>query len=495
MPRPRNNALYINFDQIDGKIVCKNDNCDNKVLHSHTANLERHLKAMHPNLYNKYIEKKDVQKQNVQLNKKVNSFTLNRANIELALVDLFVKRPFNMIKDEAFKVLTEPVLSVLNINLNNNSIRERIVEFSQKLKTEIKEDLKCKLLSLKIDAATRHDLSVLGVNVQYIKNKCVQIKTLAVKELKSSHTGEYLKTIILDILKEYDVNINQILTITTDNGANMLKAVKNLNEDLQSSMENEVENDTADSETEDEDVAPVFSEERLESIRLNFASYNITGVRCGAHTLQLCVYDVIKNAEIKMKLDKCRSVVKKLRTQNYLIILKNGRYKKPLLDCLTRWNSTFIMLERLLEIRDIVHSLIDENNSLHLSPDDWSFICEFVETFKPIYFATMKLQSEQQCFSELYIILMEITIQLENLKSTEMTNLLIDSLNKRKAKLFENELLNAAVFLDPRIKICLSAEQKDKAKKYITSLHERMNSLKGNLWQIFKRNSVKIKKL
>ncbi|XP_037821089.1 uncharacterized protein LOC119610070 [Lucilia sericata] len=59
-----------------------------------------------------------------------------------------------------------------------------------------------------------------------------------------------------------------------------------------------------------------------------------------------------------------------------------------------------------------------------------------------------------------------------------MPELLINSINKRKSKLFDIDLFNAAIYLDPRIKICLDSEYKENAKKYITSLYKRINSIK-----------------
>lgn len=107
-----------------------------------------------------------------------------------------------MAEDRAFKILVQPAFDALEINVNEHNVAERIIAFSKQVKLDIMDDLKDKMISLKIDAATRQDLSVLGINVQYIKNASIQIKTLAIKELKLSHTSEYLKTIILEVLKE-----------------------------------------------------------------------------------------------------------------------------------------------------------------------------------------------------------------------------------------------------------------------------------------------------
>ncbi|XP_075155534.1 uncharacterized protein LOC142228886 [Haematobia irritans] len=78
-----------------------------------------------------------------------------------------------------------------------------------------------------------------------------------------------------------------------------------------------------------------------------------TSIRCDAHTLQLWVNDVLKTNDIKDRLDQFRLIVKKLRTQTYLNPLKSSGFKVPILDCATRWNSTYLMLERLTDLKRV----------------------------------------------------------------------------------------------------------------------------------------------
>lgn len=160
-------------------------------------------------------------------------------------------------------------------------------------------------------------------------------------------------------------------------------------------------------------------------------------------------------------------------------IFKNGLHKKPIIDCITRWNSTYNMIERLLEIREVVTTLSKDNSKLFISSADWSFASEFVGIFKPIYTATMKLQTEQLCYRELYILIMDIKFQIDALPNTEMKVILKESLKTRMDKLFDNELFNAAVYLDPRIKVCMTSEQKTRAQMYIVSLYKRIYSKEG----------------
>ena len=59
---------------------------------------------------------------------------------------------------------------------------------ASKIKTEIKEDIREKFISLKIDIATRMDRAILGINIQLIKNGKLTLRTIAMKELIQSHT-------------------------------------------------------------------------------------------------------------------------------------------------------------------------------------------------------------------------------------------------------------------------------------------------------------------
>ena len=48
------------------------------------------------------------------------------------------------------------------------------------------------------------------------------------KEIFIRHTGLNLKSILLEVLANYGIKIYQKYSITTDNGSNMLNAVKRL---------------------------------------------------------------------------------------------------------------------------------------------------------------------------------------------------------------------------------------------------------------------------
>jgi len=82
------------------------------------------------------------------------------------------------------------------------------------IKNNIRAIVKGKLVSLKIDVATRMDKAILGVNLQMIQASLskteIVIKTLGMIELTDAHTGMYIKEKILDILHDYEITLDQV---------------------------------------------------------------------------------------------------------------------------------------------------------------------------------------------------------------------------------------------------------------------------------------------
>ena len=220
-----------------------------------------------------------------------------------------------LLEDSGFRKLLNLISQALSdsgnkICINAENIREEVVMLASKIKKEIKEDICEKFISLKIDIATRMDRAILGINIQLIKNGKLTLRTIAMKELTHRHTAEYsyIKNAVADVLEQYEISISQIYTVTTDNGANMLKSVKLLsNEQLKenafadedspgtsqaASSNSDVENDVysdEDSECEATDSSAFNIEILLESLAaFDFVESTsrpmLRGLRCAAHT-------------------------------------------------------------------------------------------------------------------------------------------------------------------------------------------------------------------
>ncbi|KZR96122.1 Uncharacterized protein APZ42_009715, partial [Daphnia magna] len=88
----------------------------------------------------------------------------------------------------------------------------------------------------------------------------------------------------------------------------------------------------------------------------------LQGVRCSAHTLQLAILDALDEPGITI-IAKARAVCKVLRSQTFMAAIRLAGQKKPLINCLTRWCSTCLMLERLIELKQFISELTKDGKN------------------------------------------------------------------------------------------------------------------------------------
>ncbi|SPP89825.1 Hypothetical predicted protein [Drosophila guanche] len=146
-----------------------------------------------------------------------------------------------------------------------------------------------KLISFKLDIASRHSRGILGVNAQYYEQNCIKVATLEIIELNKKHTGANLSAEIESILEDFSLTKSQIYSVRSDNGRNILKSIESLNEDS---------DDIADDDEEELETLLVIS------IRVNI--FSMASVKCAAHTLQLAVKDFLKIVASDALFEKAR---------------------------------------------------------------------------------------------------------------------------------------------------------------------------------------------
>lgn len=130
-------------------------------------------------------------------------------------------------------------------------------------------------------------------------------------------------------LAEFNMSMSQLLSITTDNGKNLLKAVADFDAEYQTSKSTESAcaaniNDSdfiIDDDVFDED----YYMDLLSSMRSQFddALYSdlIHGVSCGAHVLQLVVNGGLDRcATARTTIDQARHLIIRLRTPRKLLV-------------------------------------------------------------------------------------------------------------------------------------------------------------------------------
>ena len=69
-----------------------------------------------------------------------------------------------------------------------------------------------------------------------------------------------------------------------------------------------------------------------------------------------------------------------------------------ILDVKTRWNSTYAMLKRLVELRAAVEMFVSTDEKLKklsLSVEEWDMVRHIVDILKPLYLATLHLSKSK----------------------------------------------------------------------------------------------------
>ena len=72
-------------------------------------------------------------------------------------------------------------------------------------------------------------------------------------------------------------------------------------------------------------------------------------------------------------------------------------------DVVTRWNSTFMMLKRFVELQPVIHAILLDHDwqkklDVRLTSADWTLMEKDVKVLEVFYEATLMLSSSSACY-------------------------------------------------------------------------------------------------
>uniref|UniRef100_A0A2S2NMP6 Histone-lysine N-methyltransferase SUV420H2 n=1 Tax=Schizaphis graminum TaxID=13262 RepID=A0A2S2NMP6_SCHGA len=149
-----------------------------------------------------------------------------------------------------------------------------------------------------------------------------------------------------------------------------------------------------------------------------------------------------------------------------------AKVKSHKTDCLTRWNSTYDMLERLQYLKDFIQNMSVNDKTLKkvaLSYHDWQQVETISKALLPAKVCSTKLQTEQLTMTDFYGAWIFCKIQT-NAMNSDFANKLVQLMTYREKIILNNQVLLAAIFLDPRYNITLSREQSASAIQHLTNI-------------------------
>lgn len=224
----------------------------------------------------------------------INKTEFKNGMLELVFVN---DRPYSLLKDSGMTKIIGPIIAAAkesgcNVSTERESLQRDGEVKKGNVKKKIIEELAGKFFSICIDLGTATDgRSVLGINTQYMLGDKLVFRCLSMRVNNKPNTAVRIAVNIWDVLNEFGLSIDKLISITSDNGANVLKCIKILRI-LQAHILDDYLNH--DIEKIDFEMLERLIELEIQKFSENFS---IHGVKCCAHTLNLCLDDGMKGEQ------------------------------------------------------------------------------------------------------------------------------------------------------------------------------------------------------
>ena len=181
----------------------------------------------------------------------------------------------------------------------------------------------------------------------------------------------------------------------------------------------EVEEEQEDSDDEDlvEDEKEDFETKELDH-EVTFMSF-INRLACFAYVLQLIVRKFDEISSYRALLQRVRALTKRVnmstKATEKLISLCS---KKLIKECPTRWSSTFLVIQRLLQVKSALATVLQELEWDNLPTSDWKQLENVHMLLKPFAVYTSLIGGEEYVtLSSVIPVVIELSLHLEEVCS------------------------------------------------------------------------------
>lgn len=135
--------------------------------------------------------------------------------------------PFRVVEKEGYRIFMNGILPLYQIPSRKtitHLIEEKYDILSYMIKTQLSE---VKYVSLTTDIWTEslNTRSFLGLTAHFLVEEQHKSIVIGVVEMTERHQSEYLKMSLLNLIDNWNINIENILAVVSDNAANIKKAI------------------------------------------------------------------------------------------------------------------------------------------------------------------------------------------------------------------------------------------------------------------------------
>lgn len=136
--------------------------------------------------------------------------------------------PYSYWNSETSKYIQSPYEKHFGIEINGDTMRAQNITVEKQLKVILRKELCGRIVSIMFDIGSKHRRSFLGVSVQYMVGMVVHIIHLGMVVMVQRSTSKYIESRILEILADFEVELDQIHALVTDNGNNVIRTSKDV---------------------------------------------------------------------------------------------------------------------------------------------------------------------------------------------------------------------------------------------------------------------------
>ena len=452
--------VWDHFEKGEKTAKCKH--CDRELSFcGGTTNLRDHLLRNHGKQYHSKKDD-DVDKRHGKIDEfvlKTTCSTTRARKITQLLVDMVAidARPIAIVEGTGFKRLVnylEPGYKVPSAVHIASCLHERysqvkgvIIKHLQNVShIALTSDIWTSLATQSYISATAH-----FITSEWELNSCV-LQTL---HFPDSHTGVHISEKLKEICSNFSVSDDKVVAVVHDQGSNMQASLRILNDESE------------------------------------WASVN-----CAAHMLQLCVNEGLQIPSIAALLAAGRKLVGHFKHSSKATAAlaqkqkqMNMPVKKLIQDCPTRWNSSYYMLERILEVRWPISAVLGNESItkktdryLDFKSEQWTLAADLLPSLQKIEIATVYFSEEEKI--SLSTVLPIVFGLADDLQPSPEDSVVVQSFKRAVktsiVKRWNVEEVSSILFistaLDPRFKLIkyLDESLKTQVTELVTSNVERL---------------------